>query len=102
MVPLSEAKELERLTATVRAATQPYLRTEVKDAVSQLRQRLTPEEQTLLILRVDRALSWKEVGQIMADGDEPLSEATLAKRYQRVRARLRKLAEDAGLLTTPG
>ena len=48
----------------VRTTTALHLRSEVKDQVSRLRERLEPDEQTLLILRVDRALSWREVAHV--------------------------------------
>lgn len=93
------SRELERVADKVRSETAPFLRTEVKDRVARLREQLGSEEQTLLILRVDRELSWREVGAIMAEENTPLSEAALAKRFQRVKDKLRKLAAEAGLLT---
>lgn len=96
--PLSP--ELAEIAQDVRTRTAPYLRTDAKDAVSELRQSLEPDEQTLLILRIDRGLSWREVGDVMAGDGEPLGEATLAKRFQRVKTKLRRLAEEAGLIPT--
>jgi hypothetical protein len=102
-VPISEAAELERLTATVRTATQPYLRTEVKQAFARLREALAPEEQELLTLRVDRNLDWSEIAQVLAD--EPLdpasqrrASATCRKRFERLTDKLRELAQREGLL----
>ena len=69
--------------------------------MGRLRGQLSPAEQSLLILRVDRGLPWSEVAEIMSSPDEPLDSSTVAKRFQRVKARLRKLAEDAGLLDPP-
>jgi RNA polymerase sigma-70 factor (ECF subfamily) len=62
--------------------------------VERLRRHLTAEEQTLLTLRVDRGLSWREVGLVLADADgggEPPDDATLRKRFERVKEKLRKL-----------
>lgn len=81
------------LAAEIRTATAVHLRTETKTAVQRLREELTPEEQTLLILRIDRGLEWREVAQIV---DE--EEATLRKRFERVKEKLRKAAEKQGLL----
>lgn len=92
------SRELERAAHESRSRTALFLRTEVKDAVSHLRQQLAPDEQTLLILRVDRNLPWRDVAEIMSREGRPLSEATLAKRYERVREKLRRLAEEAGLI----
>jgi RNA polymerase sigma-70 factor (ECF subfamily) len=66
--------------------------------VARLRNQLTPAEQSLLVLRVDRALSWSEVATVMSTPEERLDAQAAAKRFQRVKTKLRKLAEDAGLL----
>jgi len=66
--------------------------------VERLREHLTPEEQSLLILRVDRQLSWREVAVVLADGREPPDDATLRKRFERLKAKLGRLARAEGLL----
>lgn len=66
--------------------------------VQQLRQHLGPEEQTLLVLRVDRQLSWKEVAQVMAGEGDPVDAATLRKRFERLKDKLAQLARAKGLL----
>jgi RNA polymerase sigma-70 factor, ECF subfamily len=90
--------ELSRLAAEVRSTTAAHVRTEAKDAVARLREQLTPAEQSLLVLRVDRGLSWSEVAEVMSTPDEPLDPRAAAKRFERVKDKLRQLAEDAGLL----
>jgi RNA polymerase sigma-70 factor, ECF subfamily len=91
-------EEMSRLAAAVRSTTALHLRTEAKDAVARLREQLAPDEQSLLVLRIDRGLSWSEVASVMSTPEEHLDPQTVAKRFQRVKERLRKLAEDAGLL----
>jgi len=91
-------EEMSRLAAEVRSTTALHLRSEAKDAVARLRQQLTPAEQSLLVLRIDRGLSWSDVASVMSTPEEDLDAQTVAKRFQRVKDRLRKLAEDAGLL----
>ena len=91
-------EELSRLAAEVRSTTALHLRSEAKDAVARLRKQLTPGEQSLLVLRIDRGLSWSEVASVMSTPEEHLDAQTAAKRFQRVKEKLRKLAEDAGLL----
>ena len=86
--------EASRLAEEIRSSTAAHLRTDVKDRVAQLRASLTPEEQTLLTLRIDRDLSWSEVAEVLGDADE----AALRKRFERIKNRLRKLASEAGLL----
>lgn len=102
---LSAAPHLNEITAAVRTKTQSYLRTDVKDRVARLRERLSVEEQTLLILRVDRDLSWPEIAAIMLPPGEDRTPARVAqltatcrKRFERTTARLRRLAEEEGLI----
>ena len=45
-----------------------------------------------------RACPWSEVAAVMSTPEEHLDAQTVAKRFQRVKGRLRKLAEEAGLL----
>ncbi len=94
-------EEMSHLAAEVRLTTALYLRTEAKDAVARLREQLTPAEQSLLVLRIDRGLSWSEVASVMSTPEEHLDPQTVAKRFQRVKSRLRELAEAAGLLERP-
>jgi RNA polymerase sigma-70 factor (ECF subfamily) len=69
------------------------------DRMAELRAQLAPDEQTLLILRVNRGLPWREVALVLAeDGVGPTSEAALRKRFERLKEKLGKAARDAGLL----
>lgn len=92
------------LAAEERSRTRPYLRTEVKDRFAALRSTITPDEQSILVLRVDRGLRWDEVARILHDGDEP-DEATVAReasnlrqRFRQLKERLREMARAEGLL----
>lgn len=61
--------------------------------VERLRRALGPEEQSLLVLRLDRRLSWREVAEVMsAEGGRPLDEAALRKRFERIKEKLARLA----------
>ena len=95
------------LAARTRTNTQAHLRSEVKDKVRELRERLTRDEQDLLVLRVDRDLSWRDVVHAMLDeGDEDAldeaglhkMEAALRQRFTEIKKRLKILAEAAGLI----
>ncbi|WP_235969739.1 RNA polymerase sigma factor [Anaeromyxobacter diazotrophicus] len=69
------------------------------DRMSALRARLAPEEQTLLILRVDRDLPWREVALVLAEDGRPApSEAALRKRFERLKEKLGRAARDEGLM----
>jgi RNA polymerase sigma-70 factor (ECF subfamily) len=68
-------------------------------ALDRLKNRLDPEEQTLLTLRLDRHLSWGEVADVLACGGRPrLDEAALRKRYERLKVKLARAARDEGLV----
>jgi RNA polymerase sigma factor (sigma-70 family) len=104
-VPLSQTPFLEDLVHHARTSTRPHLRSEVKDEFQRLREQLTQEEQDLLVLRVDRNLPWSDVAHAMLPCGEPRDEdgmrryeASLRQRFAEVKKRLRRLAEEAGLL----
>ena len=59
----------------------------------------------MLVLRVDRGLEWLDVARVLFDADPSLPEGTLKaevvrlrKRFQQVKAKIRKLAKEAGLV----
>jgi RNA polymerase sigma-70 factor (ECF subfamily) len=94
-----ETTEAGRLAAEVALTTAPHLRQNAKDALEEIRATLAPEEQTLLVLRIDRDLSWTEIAQVLAeDGAEPPSEPALRKRFERLKDRLRLAVEARGLV----
>jgi RNA polymerase sigma-70 factor (ECF subfamily) len=64
---------------------------EVEASLQRLRRQLTPEEQTLLILRVDRDLAWRDVASVLGG-----SEAALRKRFERLKEKVRRLAGGHG------
>lgn len=104
-VRVSQSPEVRQLVDQVRTSTLMYMRTEVKDSVTALREKLDPEEQTLLILRIDRKMSWRDIAAVMHDGDDPdtaelkRTAATLRKRYERLKNTLRDLAREQGLVS---
>jgi RNA polymerase sigma-70 factor, ECF subfamily len=97
---------VESLVEVARSRTQPWQRTEVKDAFAAIREALEPDDRILLTLRIDRDLPWDEVARVMLgeSDDEPSAEVLkrecdrLRKRFQLLKTELRKRAEEAGLL----
>jgi RNA polymerase sigma-70 factor (ECF subfamily) len=82
------------------------MRTEAKNRIAELRERLPVDDQTLLLLRVTRNLSWKEIARVMidpAEGDEPSEReidqgaARLRQRFQVVKDKLRAMVKEVGL-----
>lgn len=98
-IALDDAPEVALAAEQARSATLTYLRTQVKDEVAALRERLSPDDQALLILRIDRKLPWLDVARALADENEeelPDAEltrrsATLRKRFGRIKSDLKKL-----------
>jgi RNA polymerase sigma-70 factor (ECF subfamily) len=88
--------ELSALVAEVRTTAIPCGEG-ADDALAKLRQSLGPEEQTLLILRVDRDMSWAEIAQVMSEEPSRTVEAGLRKRFERLKEKLRREAATQGL-----
>lgn len=108
--PVNQSGRRERLSqisdpvAVERSRTRPYQRTDIKDRFAALRERLTPDEQSLLVLRIDRGLSWEEVAEILYDGadtDEASMRrysANVRQRFRQLKTRLQDWARAEGLL----
>jgi len=99
-VPLAEISEVAE---QVRSVTLPHLRSAVKDRVATIRDALEEEDRALLVLRVDREMSWNDIARVLSsqdDSEQSLKQtsARLRKRFQLVKEQIRKRARDAGLL----
>jgi RNA polymerase sigma-70 factor, ECF subfamily len=97
-------ERLDDFIGGARSRTQPWLRTDVKDRFRALRESLDPDDRALLILRVDRALSWQDIARVTL-GDEAVDEvgqqrevARLTKRFQLLKEEIRRRAQEAGLI----
>jgi RNA polymerase sigma-70 factor (ECF subfamily) len=104
-VPLSRAGPLSEIAERIRTGTRAGAQTEARSRIAQLRESLPVDDQTLLILRVNRKLGWREIAQIMLrDGESPDDEelakeaARLRKRYQLAKDKLRQMAVEQGLV----
>jgi RNA polymerase sigma-70 factor (ECF subfamily) len=107
-VGLSHAGPLSALEERIRTATMPAARTEARNRVARLRESLSGDDQTLLLLRVNQRLGWREIAQVMAGGGD-VSEAALdkdaarlRKRYQLTKDKLRRMAIEQGLVAPEG
>lgn len=101
---LSAPGRVSQMVDRMRSATQVHQQTVVKDRVRALRERLDPEDQMLLVLRVDRSLAWRDLAIAMT-GDADLDDAALdreaarlRKAFERVKAELKQMAKEEGLL----
>jgi DNA-directed RNA polymerase specialized sigma24 family protein len=93
----------------VRTNTLDYLRTETKSELTRLRDSLEPEDRELLVLRVSREMSWREVAEVLSSEAEPSAAALerdaarLRKRFERIKQTLaEKLRRPAARVSGPG
>lgn len=88
------SSEFSDLIAKARSSTPPHIRTRAKDRLHEIRQKLDPDDQTLLILRVDRGMAWKDIAEVIVDENDDRSAsqraAALRKRFARLKERLRE------------
>jgi RNA polymerase sigma-70 factor (ECF subfamily) len=108
-VPFSRAGPLSQLEEKLRTATRTVARTEARSRIAQLREALPPDDQTLIILRVNRKLDWKDIAQVMVYEGEIAPDAALQKeavrlrkRYQLAKEKLRRMAQEQGLIPPAG
>jgi RNA polymerase sigma-70 factor (ECF subfamily) len=99
-VGLSSAPEVAEQVQAVRTTTVAYMKTETKRRLEMLREALDEDDRTLLVLRVDRKMAWRDIARVMAEGNDDGGDldrlaAALRKRFERVKERLRtKLAPE--------
>jgi RNA polymerase sigma-70 factor (ECF subfamily) len=90
--------EISALAGKISGAASLHARRELDDQVAQLRDALTADERTLLVLKVDRELPWREIAEVMSAPRRAVDEATLRKRFERLTEKLKRLAVERGLL----
>jgi RNA polymerase sigma-70 factor (ECF subfamily) len=104
--PHTGDQHLDELVAFAHSRTAPWQRTTIKARFRDLREKLSPEDRILLVLRIDRDMEWGDIAQVTlgataagGNADELAREATrLRKRFQLIKTKLRKQARDMGLL----
>jgi RNA polymerase sigma-70 factor (ECF subfamily) len=99
--PLEDAP-LSALIEQVRSRTATFLRTETKDKIAELRAQLDPDDQSLLILRLNRGLPWRDIARVLAPEGGDTSNAALdrqsaalRKRFERLKTELKERARGA-------
>ena len=97
-VPLSASPPI---AAAVRSTTAAYRKTDSKNRLAELRAALDPEDRNLLILRIDRGMSWKEIAEVLAGGPTSDDEtrrtsARVRKQFERIKTRLRAQWDVSG------
>jgi RNA polymerase sigma-70 factor (ECF subfamily) len=92
-----ESGEASALAADIR--TRSAVRDEVqRRGLDRLRATLTPEEQTLLFLRLDLQLGWSEVAEVLSATGTEVDAAAVRKRFERLKTELARLVREQGLL----
>jgi RNA polymerase sigma-70 factor (ECF subfamily) len=106
-VPLSRAGPLSAIEQKIRTATLTAARTESRNRIAGLREKLPEEDQMLLFLRINRKLDWMEIAQIVTVDSAGATDATLKKeaarlrkRYQLAKEKLRSMAMEQGLISS--
>jgi RNA polymerase sigma-70 factor, ECF subfamily len=92
--PLRDS-EWSKLAEQARSVSLSLSRAQRNSGVAALRALLSAEEQALLTLRLDRGLAWAEIVDILGASE---SAATLRKRFERIKRRLREAARKQGLV----
>lgn len=97
-----EDEHVAALVEQMRSRTAEFLRTENRDRVAEIREQLDPDDRTLLVLRVNRGLSYREIAQVLSD-DSSLEmkeiqkrESALRKRFERLKSEIKERLRDAG------
>jgi RNA polymerase sigma-70 factor (ECF subfamily) len=104
---LGSSPAIENLVQEVRTQTLTFLRTETKSRLRALRDSLDPDDQALLMLRVDRGLAWDELARVLSENDDADPEslkrdaARLRKRFQILKEKLKELAKRQGIYPAP-
>jgi RNA polymerase sigma-70 factor (ECF subfamily) len=92
-VPLDD-DHVAGMVAQIRSRTATFLRTASRDKLAALRAEMSQDDQTLLVLRINRKLPWQDIARVLSDGDEDSAaitrrSAALRKRFERLKAELR-------------
>lgn len=102
-VPFSAVSRVSKLAVALRNTTLPRLEAQ-HDALAEIRRKLAPDDQVLLVLRVDREMAWRDIAEVLepGGGDPALEEldagaARLRKRFMRIKEQIREMAKKAGV-----
>ncbi len=89
--------EASALAAEVRTRSQAKVERQ-RQALDKLRESLEVEEVSLLALRVDQKMSWAEIADVVSADGKRVEPAALMKRFERLKARLARMAKEQGLI----
>ena len=105
-ISLPEEPEITAAEERVRTVELARSESALDEGVARLRQSLDPEDQALLILRIDRRMSWEEIATVMISSEEARDVAAIGRkaafvqeRFSLVTANLKQLAREKRLIT---
>lgn len=93
-IQLSDVPSVQLVADNVRSRTAEYMRTETKDKIDEIRAKLPPDDQSLLVLRVNRGMGWNDIARALAEPDEVLEDTELTKRAAALRKRFQRLKDE--------
>lgn len=91
-IPLDE--RIEELAAQARSRTATFLRTESRDRFAAIRARLDRDAQSLLILRINRGMSWRDIARVLPDPEGAGDAAAITRRAAALRKQFERLKAD--------
>jgi RNA polymerase sigma-70 factor (ECF subfamily) len=87
--------DVAELAAELRTRTATFLRTESRDKFAAIRATLDPDDQTLLILRINRGLAWRDIARVIPDpGGGEHDDAAVTRRAAALRKHFERLKDD--------
>jgi len=92
-----ETTEEGKLVAEPRSTTPWHERTDARGRWQAIKASLSAEDRSLLVLRLEQRLSWREAAEVMASHGSAPEPAALRKRFERLKHRLRVMAKEQGL-----
>jgi RNA polymerase sigma-70 factor (ECF subfamily) len=95
---LLQTGEVSQLVAEVRSLASIAREEGVGERIARLRRSLAPDEETMLILRFERGLTWQEIARVLVETGTSVDAAALRKRFERLKNRLRAQAVAEGLI----
>ncbi len=100
---LSDLGPISALAEQLRSTTATFLSTQVRDGVARIREELADEDRELLVLRIDRQMSYAEIARVLSgeaasEAEVSKRAAALRKRFERLKLEIRARAEREGLL----
>lgn len=98
-VAIDDAPEVAAVAEAVRSTTMLHLKSASQRKLDAIRATLDADDRTMLVLSLDRKMTWREIATVMSEEDADEAElqrvaARLRKRFERLKERLRAHLRD--------